>query len=388
MAWRSGALWLAAACSALLLSGCFNSGNGADSTPEPSGGITVELVVEGLEHPWSLAFLPDDNSRALITERPGRLLLVDLNTGDTHVIGGEIPDVAARGQGGLLDVVLHPDYPNYPWVYLSYAAAGEGGYATHVARAELDTDGLELRQLETLLVAEPFTTGTGHFGSRMVFGTDGLLYITVGDRRNRDSAQDLGSHHGKTLRLEPDGSIPEDNPFTDAADIPHAIYSYGHRNPQGMALHPETTRIWINEHGEQAGDEVNILESGGNFGWPIATYGREYGSGAPIGELPPDNPDTVDPVHYWDEAAFPPSGMAFYFHDGFPEWNGSVFIGGLGRRYLARFPLNGERLGQEERLLQDRNWRIRDVRVRPDNGHVYVLVDAASAPLVRLVPEE
>ncbi len=376
-------LWMIP-CTALLLGGCFSDGDGVDDGPS---GFDVELVAEGLEHPWGLAFLPDDETLALVTERPGRLLLVNLDDGTTEAIDG-VPPVADAGQGGLLDVALHPDYPNYRWVYLTYAAAGDGGYATHVGRGELDLADLTLQNFEVLYVATPFTTNTGHFGSRMVFDTSGLLYVTVGDRRERDAAQDLESHFGKTLRLEPDGDIPPGNPFVDDDQALDAIYSYGHRNAQGMAVHPETTRIWLNEHGQQAGDEVNILEEGGNFGWPIATYGREYGSGEPIGDLPPDNPDTVNPIHYWEDEAFPPSGMAFYFEDTFPTWHGSVFIGGLGRQYLARFPLNGQGLGNEERLLEGRDWRIRDVRVGPHDGYVYVLVDSGNAPLARLVPSE
>ncbi len=372
-----------------VLGGCLHSGDGNGRPEQPPGDFEVEEVAQGLEHPWALAFLPGDESRALVTERPGRLLLLDLDDGTGNEVTG-VPNVAAVGQGGLLDVALHPDFANTPWVYLTYSSEGEPGeYATHVGRGRLNSESLELEDFEVLHVATPFTSGNGHFGSRMVFDEHWRLYVTVGDRRNRDSAQDLGSHHGKTLRLAEDGSIPSDNPFVADDDAKHAIFSYGHRNSQGMAVHPETTRIWQHEHGEQAGDEINILEAGGNFGWPIATYAREYGSGEPIGDLPPDNPDTVDPIHYWEDDAFPPSGMAFYFGEAFPDWRGDLFIGGLGdREYLARFTLNGEHVREEERLLEDRGWRIRDVRVNPHDGNIYVLIDDSDAPLIRLVPAD
>ncbi|WP_200191428.1 PQQ-dependent sugar dehydrogenase [Halorhodospira abdelmalekii] len=296
------------------------------------------------------------------------------------------PEVALIGQGGLLDVALHPDYPEQPWVYLSYSAAGEGGYATHVGRGELDLPNRELRNFEVLHVATPFVSGGGHFGSRLLFDAEQHLYVTVGDRRNRYAAQDLQSHHGKVLRLHADGRIPADNPFVEDDEALDAIFSYGHRNAQGMALHPESGAIWINEHGQRAGDEINILVAGGNFGWPIATYSREYSTGGSIGRLPPELPETIDPVHYWEDQAFPPSGMAFYEGEAFPEWQGDLFVGGLGRQYLARFALDGEQLLDEERLLEGHGWRIRDVRVGPHDGYVYVLVDAGSAPLLRLVP--
>lgn len=359
----------------------------------------VEIVTEGLDTPWGLAFLPDrDADLALVTERSGRLLLVDLTSGGTQSVSG-VPEVAAVGQGGLLDVALHPQFEEgEPWIYLTYSAANDDGsaYATHLGRGRLDDSGDALRDFEVLHVAEPYGGNTGHFGSRLVFDTEGRLYMTTGDRRDADSAQDLQSHWGKTLRFEADGSIPDDNPFVDDDDALDALYTYGHRNSQGMALHPDTGAIWQNEHGQQDGDEINVIDQpGGNYGWPIATYGVQYGVGTRIGDLPHERSDTVDPVYYWDgtrydhgQSGFPPSGMAIYAGDAFPEWQGDLLMGTLRHRYLARFEMDGREVVNEYRLLADRGWRIRDVREHPGTGEVYVLVDQSDAPLVRLRPAD
>ena len=370
------------------------AGSGGTSADELDGqrftseahSFRVEVVAAGLEHPWGLAFLPD--GRALVTERPGRLNLIDPATGErTEVDGG--PDVSAVGQGGLLDVALHPDYPQTAWIYLTWAATHGGGnqYATHTGRARLDADASRLEDLEVLHVATPASTNTGHFGSRIVFDGDGHLFVTSGDRRDRDSAQDLQSLRGKTLRLTADGEIPPDNPFVgdDAADA--AIYSYGHRNAQGMAVHPDTGEIWQSEHGPRAGDEINRIVAGGNFGWPIASYGREYTTGADVGDRPPDNPATENPEYYWPERSFAPSGLAFYMGDAFPGWDGDIFVGALARTNLTRLVVSDGEIVAEEALLDDEGLRIRDVRVGPD-GHLHVLVDAASAPWLRLVPAD
>lgn len=382
----------------LLLAGCGSSDSPGDFSAEH--GYRVEIVAEPFDRAWGMAFLPaESGDRALVTERTGRLSVVDLGTGNIESVGGEAPAVAVVGQGGLLDVALHPDFgTGREWVYLTYAASnGQNEYATYVGRGRLvvGNEGYALDGFEVLHVAAPFSGNTGHFGSRIVFDNHWRLYVTSGDRRNRDSAQDLQSHWGKILRLGADGTIPPDNPFVGDPDALDAIYTYGHRNPQGMTLHPETGVIWENEHGERDGDEINIInQPGGNYGWPIATYSREYGSGEPIGELPSKNPDTVPPVYYWDgteyddgQEGFPPSGMAFYYGDAFPGWTGNLFMGNLAHRYLGRFEMQGDVVGREHRMLADRGWRIRDVRVHPRSGHVYVLVDDAGAPLVRIVPE-
>ncbi|TVR97251.1 MAG: PQQ-dependent sugar dehydrogenase [Rhodospirillales bacterium] len=355
----------------------------------------VERLVEGLEHPWGMAFLPD-GTRMLITERPGRLNLVDYESGAVQEVGG-VPPVDVRGQGGLLDVALHPDFPEDPWVYLTWAGRNEAGLtATYVGRGRLDPEVPALTDFTVLFIAEPHVDSTAHYGSRIVFDADKRLYVTVGDRNFKNfgpehHSQDRSTHIGTTLRLEADGSIPADNPFVDDPDVLDAIYSYGHRNSQGMAVHPETGEIWQNEHGEQNGDEINVIQAGGNYGWPIATYGRRYGTGLKFAPTPPENPDTVNPVYHWDHThpeGFPPSGFTFYFGDAFPEWRGNALMGNLPHRYLGRFTVNGHEVEFAERLLDDAGWRIRDVAVGPDDGFVYVLVDDRSAPLVRLRPVE
>jgi aldose sugar dehydrogenase len=370
----------------LLPAGC--NGSSSDSG-DGTHSYRVDEVLSGLEHPWGMVFLPGDNNMALVTERPGRLNLVNLDSGERFEITG-LPQIAASGQGGLLDVALHPDFQDNNLVYFTYSAvSGETGqYATHVSRARLDITGERLSDVELLLVAEPFADSNAHFGSRLVFDNRQLLYVSSGDRRNRDSAQDLSSLHGKTLRINDDGTIPDDNPFVNTEGAHPAIFSYGHRNAQGMAVHPETGEIWQNEHGERAGDEINILVKGGNFGWPIATYGREYSDGTPIGVLPPEHETTIDPVHYWENGAFPPSGMAFYQGEAFSAWQGDLLVGGLREGYIIRFEVTGNEVIETERLLEDRGWRIRDVRVNPADGLIYVLVDASSAPIVRISPDE
>jgi len=367
-----------------LVTGCNESESG--STGQATS-YRVDTVLTGLEHPWGMVFLPGANHLALVTERPGRLNLVDITRGSRTQITG-LPQIAAAGQGGLLDVALHPDFEDNRLVYLSYAAAGEsrGQFATHVCRGRLNVGGAVLSDVEVILVAEPFVGTQAHFGSRLVFDGQKRLYVTSGDRKNRHSAQDLTSLHGKTLRINDDGSIPPDNPFINADGVHPAIYSYGHRNSQGMALHPETGEIWQCEHGESGGDEINILVKGGNFGWPVATYAREYISRRTIGVLPPEHDKTVIPVYYWEADAFPPSGMAFYKGDAFKNWRGNLFVGGLKERCLARFEIDGRRVVKAERLLEDRGWRIRDVRVNPADGFLYVLVDAENAPLVKIMP--
>jgi len=334
----------------------------------------VQTAAEGLNHPWALAFLPQGD--ALITERPGRLLRLDPTTGERAVITGT-PEVDARGQGGLLDIELHPAFADNRYVYLTWAGACERGNATHLGRGRLS--GNQLIDFETLFVATPCVRSTKHFGSRIVFDGEGYLFMTTGDRGERDRAQDLNDHNGSVLRLNDDGSIPADNPFVGRDDALPAIYSFGHRNPQGAAIHPQTGALWIHEHGPRGGDEINLPTAGGNFGWPETTYGREYW-GPQIG--PDSLPGTIAPIHHWTPS-IAPSGMAFYTGEIFPDWQGDLFVGALAKVHLAHLELNGTEVITEERLLTDRGRRIRAIEQGPD-GALYLLTDHANGELLRL----
>lgn len=383
------------------IAGCVGGDDDSVATDESAGDpptgddtdIVVETVTEGLAHPWGIAFVPEERE-LLVTERDsGQVLLLDRDSGSVESLDGT-PAVDSRSQGGLLDVTLHPTYPEDRWVYLTYSAANDDGEtATHVGRGWLDRDAGYLEEFEVLHIVEPFVDSTGHYGSRVVSGPDGMLYVTTGDRQFKDFgpehvSQDTTNELGATLRLEPDGSIPPDNPFVDDPDVRDAIYSYGHRNAQGMAVHPSTGELWQSEHGERDGDELNVIEAGGNYGWPIAHYGCEYGTEEPVGEEPHERDAIVDPVYYWEctSGGFPPAGMTFYDGDAFPDWHGDLFVGNLAGRYLARFTVDGHEAEEVASLLGDRDRRIRDVAVAPDTGHIYVAVDAGDAPLVRLVP--
>jgi glucose/arabinose dehydrogenase len=339
----------------------------------------IEVLTEGLEHPWSLAFLPD--GRLLVTERPGRLLLLDPRDGSHRRVEGT-PEVVARGQGGLLDVVLHPDFRDNGLVYLSYSARNGDGLSTHVGRGRLREGRLE--DFEVLFRAEPGLSSGQHFGSRLLFDREGYLFISLGDHGERDSAQDLGSHMGGLIRLHDDGRIPADNPFVDREGARPEIYSYGHRNAQGIALHPDTGAVWLHEHGPRGGDEINLPEAGLNYGWPVTTHGREY-HGPTIGPAPPQ-PGYASPIHHWTPS-IAPSGMAFLRGSAFPKWAGDLFVGALVQRHLQRLRFAGTELLEQERLLEDLGWRIRDVRSGPD-GHLYLLPDENPASLVRLVPSD
>lgn len=339
----------------------------------------VEPLVGGLEHPWSLAFLPD--GRMLVTERPGRLRLITADGRlQPHPIGG-LPAIAASGQGGLLDVVPHPDFARNRWIYFSYVEAGAGGSGTAVARGRLEGDAL--LATEVLFRLLPKSRTARHFGSRLVFDRAGHLFVTLGDRGDRPRAQDLGDHAGSVIRLGDDGRIPSDNPFVRQPGTRPEIFSFGHRNIQGAALHPVTGRLWTHEHGPQGGDEINIPRAGVNHGWPIITYGVNYGIGTQIGEGT-TKPGMEQPVYYW-VPSIAPSGMAFYDGAAFPGWQGNLFVGSLKFRQLVRLEIEGERVVHEERLLEDAVGRIRDVRQGPD-GLLYLLSDAADGQLVRLVP--
>ncbi|CAI48218.1 probable sugar dehydrogenase (homolog to aldose sugar dehydrogenase) [Natronomonas pharaonis DSM 2160] len=379
---------------AAALAGCtdvFDDNGETPDAPEETE-FTVETVADGFAHPWGMAFLPNDE-QLLVTEREGSLSLLDRESGDVDRLDG-LPDVHAAGQGGLLDIALDPDFESEPWVYLTYAATnGQGESTTCLGRGRLAAADGRLEDFERLYTAEPFVDSTQHYGSRVVFGEDGMVYMTTGDRGDKDFgpdhvSQDPSNDLGATLRLAPDGTVPEDNPFTDDPDINDAIFSYGHRNAQGMDIHPDTGDIWQSEHGERDGDEINIIERGGNHGWPVVHYGCEYGTDEPVGEQPHERDDTVGPVYYWEcgSGGFPPSGAMFYDGDAFPEWRGDLFVGNLAGQYLGRFTVDGTVVEETSALLADRDWRIRAIETAPDTDFIYVAVDAGDAPIVRLRP--
>lgn len=345
---------------------------------------TVELtpIVKGLEHPWALAFLPDRQGM-LVTERPGNLRLVSADGKLSGPLSG-VPQVWAKGQGGLLDVVLSPDFKQDRMVYLSYAeGGGEGGKAgTAVGRGRLSEDLTAIKDFNVIFRQEPKLSVGNHFGSRLVFDRDGYLFITLGENNDRPTAQDLDKLQGKIVRLYPDGKVPKDNPFVGQKGARPEIWSYGQRNPQGAALNPWSGTLWENEHGPRGGDEINIIERGKNYGWPMATHGINY-SGLPVPEAKGETAEgTVGPHHVWGKSPGL-SGMAFYDGDRFKAWQHNVFIGALVSQELIRLQLEGDKVVHEERLLGELNKRIRDVRQGPD-GYLYVLTDEDGGVLYKL----
>jgi glucose/arabinose dehydrogenase len=341
--------------------------------------FNVELVLDGLNSPWSVAFLPGGDM--LITERPGRLLLVSGGKLEPEPVGG-VPEVYAQGQGGLLDVALDPAFAENGLVYLSYAGVDDdGGSGTRVARGRL-AEG-DLADVEVIFRSNTTSSSGVHWGSRLAFDPEGYLYVSVGERGNGDNAQDLARHAGSIVRIEPDGGVPDDNPFIGRDDALPEIYSYGHRNPQGMAVHPGTGRIWTQEHGPRGGDEVNLIEPGVNYGWPVISWGIDY-SGQPVGDGLREQEGMAQPVYYWDPS-IAPSGMTFYQGDAFPEWQGDLFVGALKFQLIARLEMDGDKVVAEERLLDGRLGRIRDVETGPD-GLLYILTDDPDGGLYRLLP--
>ncbi len=338
----------------------------------------VTAVAGGLEHPWSLAFLPGGD--ILVSERPGRLRIIrDGALLDSPVRG--LPQIRARGQGGLLDLLPHPQFARNHILFFSYSADHGNGVTTHVARARLERDRLE--DVTVLFRAEPASAGRVHFGSRLSRDGQGRIYVSVGDRGQMQRAQRLDDHAGKILRINEDGSVPVDNPFVGQENAWTEIFSYGHRNPQGMAVHPRTGEIWTHEHGPRGGDEINIIRPGVNYGWPVVTLGIDY-TGFSIGDGLKHMPGMEDPIHEWTPS-IAPSGMAFYTGDAFPGWKGNLFVGALSHRYLARLELSGTVVTGEERLLETLGLRIRDVRVGPE-GSLWVLTDHDPGQVLRLDP--
>lgn len=344
-----------------------------------AGPLAVETVAAGLEHPWGLAFLPD--GRMLVTERPGRLRLVT-QAGVLSAPVANVPRVMSRGQGGLLDVVLDPAFASNRLVYLSFSEPREDGKnSTSVMRGRLTESGTALENTSVIFRQNMPVRSNLHFGSRLVFGRDGALFITTGDRYDfKDEAQNPASHLGKIIRIRSDGSVPPDNP--QKPGWAPEIWSIGHRNVQGAALHPATGQLWTIEHGARGGDEINMPRAGLNYGWPVITYGIDY-SGVKIGEGTARS-GMEQPLFYWDPS-IAPSGAAFYTADVIPSWKGSLFVGALAGQMLVRLSLDGDKVTGEERLLTTLAERIRDVRQGPD-GMLYLLTDASSGRVLKVRP--
>ena len=336
-------------------------------------------LLAGLENPWSIAFLPD--GRMLVTERAGRLRLVTQDFKlDPKPIDG-LPEVIANGQGGLFDVVLHPQHAQNGWIYWAYNAPGTGGWGTALARGKLL--GQRMTEVQVLFSMQPKTRSAHHFGGRIVFDATGMVYLTLGDRGDKDRAQKLNDHAGSVIRLHDDGRVPNDNPFVQRAGALPEKWTLGHRNMQGAAINPQTGELWTHEHGPQGGDEVNVIRPGLNYGWPVVTYGVNYGLGTKIGEGQ-SKPGMVQPLQVW-VPSIAPSGMAFVSGSQFSQWRGNMLVGALRGQMLVRLTLEGDKVLSEERLFQGRPGRIRDVRMGPD-GLVYLLTDDPQGALLRLEP--
>lgn len=355
---------------------------GAQIFPSSGGNVVIETVAKGLDHPWALAFLPD--GRLLITERPGRMRIVADDGRISPALAG-VPKVFASGQGGLHDVIVDRDYADNHTIYFCYAEPAGGGGRTALARARLIDEGMpRLDDLAVIFRQEgPFSSGN-HFGCRIVQAPDNNLFLTLGEHfTTRDQAQNLANHLGKIIRVRPDGSVPPDNPFVGTQGARAEIWSFGHRNPQGLALHPVTGKLWEHEHGPRGGDEVNIIEKGRNYGWPVIGYGIDY-NGARIHES--THKDGMEqPIWYW-VPSIAPSGMTFYSGNLFAGWRGNLFVGALAGQMLVRLELEGETMRREERLLKQLRERIRDVRQGPDSA-LWLATDSSAGRILRLTPE-
>ncbi|MDT0645171.1 PQQ-dependent sugar dehydrogenase [Zunongwangia sp. F260] len=353
------------------------------SVPEPipaestSESYSYEVVVSDMQIPWGFTFMPDGSM--LITEKSGEI--IHFKDGTKQQIKG-VPEVYDRGQGGLLDIVLHPNYEETGWIYISYASpeGSEEGGNTAVMRGKLENGSFTNK--EVLYKASPNTTKGQHFGSRIVFDNEGYLYFTAGERGARDeNPQDITRDNGKVYRLNDDGTIPESNPFTENENAKKAIFSYGHRNPQGMILHPGTGEVWLHEHGPQGGDEINVIKKGENYGWPEVTYGENYGGGAITDET--SNPEMEDPIFYW-LPSIAPSGMAYITSEKFPELKGDLLVGSLKFQYIEHLTLDGNKIEKREKILEEIG-RVRDVRQGP-NGDIFAAIEGTG--IIKLTKEE
>jgi glucose/arabinose dehydrogenase len=340
--------------------------------------IRVVTIVEGFDYPWSLAFLPDGNM--LVTERVGRLRIVRNGVLDPQPIAGLRP-VHFREHGGLLDIALHPHFADNRLVYLTYSLAGEQGATIALARGRLE--GTALTDVQDIFIADAWSTSDWQFGSRIAFGNDGTLYMSIGDRNERHRAQDLKDHAGTIIRIRDDGSVPNDNPFVGHPHARSEIYSFGHRNVQGLAIHPETGTLWASEHGPYGGDEVNVILPGKNYGWPLATFGRDY-DGAAISKSA-CAPNTTPPFEFW-VPSIGVSGMTFYSGKQFSSWTGDLFVGALAERKVQRVTYSNAGPYGHESLLANLGYRVRDVREGPD-GLIYVVTDGAGR-ILRIEPTE
>ena len=386
--------WLLALAGATAAAACGGSGDDAPAVagpapapapapapPPASSSITATTFTSGLSSPWGMAFLPD--ARILVTLKGGSLVIVSADGKTVSAPLSGVPAVNSSGQGGLLDVAIDPDFATTPWVYLSYSEDGAGGSGTAVARGQLV--GNALQNVQVIFRQLPKVSGSGHYGSRLVFRNDKTLFVTLGERQQGSPAQDLTGHLGKVVRINRDGSVPAGNPDFGAGSR-RELWSVGHRNPQGAALHPGTGELWQSEHGPQGGDEINISRAGANFGWPNVSYGCNYGD--PVGNAcriggGTHAPTYVEPLTTWTPTSIAPSGLAFYTGSMFPEWQGNLFMGALAGTALWRLTFSGNTLTAPEELLKSLGERIRDVRQGPD-GALYLLTDGSGGRILRV----